>query len=181
MGRPKKLPVVLSKREWKAFIAAAPTKRDRVMLTLLVYTGLRISEACNLKIEHLDLDARELRVIEGKGSKDRNLPLAKKLVKVLRKWLAGRMSGYVFPSPKNPDRPLSPRTIQKMVQETRPASGVNKAVTPHKFRHAMATRALETGTDLREIQALLGHSSPSVTAIYAHVSTKRLRSAVERL
>jgi integrase/recombinase XerD len=85
MGKPKKLPVVLRKSEWKAFIGAAPTERDRVFLTLLTYTGLRVSEACNLKIEHLDMDARELHVIEGKGKRDRNIPIAKKLRKVLRR------------------------------------------------------------------------------------------------
>lgn len=181
MARAKKLPVFLRKPELEAFIAAAPTQRDRVLLTLLAYTGLRVSEACRLKVQDINLDERQLFVNQGKGGKDRYVPVPKKLRKVLRKWLKGRLTGYVFPSPKFDGRSLSPRTVQKMVAETRQASGVDKIVTPHKFRHSYATRCLETGADLREIQVLLGHSSPAVTAIYTHCSTEKLKAAVDRL
>jgi site-specific recombinase XerD len=117
----------------------------------------------------------------GKGSKDRNLPLAQKLVDPLFAWLAGRTSGWVFPSPRRANQHLSARKAQLLVKEIAQRAGLAKRVTPHILRHSFATRLLWSGADLREVQELLGHSSVAVTMIYTAVVPERLRAAVDRL
>ena len=175
----RRLPKFLSETEAGRFSAAARSERDRVIIALGFYAGLRVSEICKLKIEDLDLDEGTLLVQHGKGDKDRYLPVPAKLSEVLGPWLGARRRGYVIPSPRGGH--YDSRTLQRMIARTARDAGIQKRVTPHVLRHTYATRLLNTGANLREVQELLGHSSVRVTEVYTHTTPGRLRGAVERL
>jgi len=129
-----------------------------------------------LKAEHIDSARMLLHVELGKGQKSRLVPLSDVLLTQLRDyWRKGRPkvkgSSWLFPS-EDPAKPIDVTTIQKACQRARDASGIRKHVTPHTLRHCYATHLLEAGTDLRTVQALLGHATLSTTAIYTHVQRK---------
>jgi site-specific recombinase XerD len=138
--------------------------------------GLRLSEVVGLRVADIDSRRMVLRVRQGKGRKDRDVMLSPRLLTVLRRyWQAVRPVDYLFPGAR-PDRPISPRSVQKVCQAALIVSGLKKRVSLHSLRHSFATHLLEAGTDLRTIQILLGHNHLSTTMRYTHVSTERLRS-----
>jgi len=191
MGR--RLPVILTPRESEALLAAAcdaassastPTKqlaawRDFVMVQTGLLAGLRVAELCDLTVPDIDLAGAVLAVIEGKGKKDRNLPINAKLLNVLREWIGARTQGFLFPGPNG--KRLSERTFQVRLTELAKAAGIRKAIHPHLMRHSFACALLRSGADLREVQELLGHANLATTAIYLHVEVSRLKDAVNRL
>lgn len=181
MAQRRRLPKFLSTAETNQLLAAAQTDQERIILLVGLYCGLRVSELVNLRVEDVDLGQRLVMVQEGKGAKDRNLPMPAKIVEPLRLWLAGRTSGWVFPSPRFPGRRLSIRFVQLLIKAIAKRAGLAKRVTPHVMRHSFATRLLWSGADLREVQELLGHSSVAITEIYTAVVPERLRGAVDRL
>ena len=161
--------------------------RDKALLELLFSTGLRVSEAANLKKEMVNLKNDEF-TVRGKGGKLRVVFLSDSA----RTWLAAYfkkredLSPYIFVShdrakkgrEKNEQRttgPLTPRSIERLVQKYAIAAGIVKKVTPHTMRHTYATDLLQNGADIRSVQAMLGHSSITTTQIYTHVTDKRLR------
>jgi len=179
---PKRLPTFLADREPEALLRAASRERDRLLLMVGLYVGLRVAELCALRVEHLDFARRTLFVREGKGKKDRCLPIPRYLVGPLRGWVGARQEGFVFPSPRGGR--LTTRAVQKLVKRLAMKADLRAAdeprrCTPHKLRHAFATRMLERGADIITVRDALGHASVATTQIYCHSTPERLRSAME--
>ncbi len=174
--RPKqKLPVVLSREETKRLLDALSNIKHRAILSTLYAMGLRVSELTGLKVDHIDSKRMILRVKEGKGDKDRNLPLPLSLLELLREYWRERQprSEWLFPG-RDPAKELSRKAVAIACANAARSGGIDKPVTPHTLRHTFATHLLESGVDLRKIQLLLGHRKLSTTSIYLHVSVKSL-------
>ncbi len=158
-------------------------ERYRMLFLLILNSGLRISEALGLRFGDVRLVegvARSVRVI-GKGNKERIVPLPSRFGPKLGAWVAGRSGReYVF-AQKPGGKPPGSKAARAYLQRLREQSGMDKKVTPHKLRHTYATRLLEVGADLVDIQALLGHADLSTTQIYTHVSQERMEGVVSRL
>ncbi len=168
----KKLPVVLSVDEIAAFFGVIKNLKHWTIFTLMYGTGLRISEALNLQIDDIDSKRMVVRVRQGKGKKDRYVPLCLTLLASLREyWKVYRPANWLFEG-KVRGQPLSRSSITRSCQRLRKKAGIKKPVTPHTMRHCFATHLLEAGTDLRTIQLLLGHSNLSSTGVYLHVATR---------
>jgi site-specific recombinase XerD len=173
---PKKLPVVLSTAEMARFLDALQNPKHRALLMTAYAGGLRLSEVARLRVEDIDSARMVIHVRQGKGRKDRDVMLSPRLLAVLREyWAAYRPRPFLFPGRK-PDRPVALRTVQMVCRRALEASGLSKHVHMHTLRHSFATHLLESGTDLRTIQVLLGHRSFSSTARYLHVTTAALKS-----
>lgn len=177
----RRLPKFLHGDEPDRLLASAACERDRVIMLLLRYLGLRVSEACHLRIEDIDRDEGSLMVQHGKGDKDRQLPIPRKLAGPLYAWIGAREAGWLFPSPYKPGKPLTRRAVGYQVVKSAQRAEIRRTVSPHKLRHTFATNALDAGATLREVQELLGHSSVATTEIYTWVQTDRLRGAVDRV
>jgi integrase/recombinase XerD len=150
---------------------------ERTLLMVLYGTGMRRSEVARLKLADIDSPRMVLHVVNGKGGKDRDLPLSPALLETLRahwRWLKPRV--YLFPSRLHRDReqPITDKIVWRACTEAAKRAGIRKRVTPHLVRHSWATHLLEAGTDLRTIQLLLGHEDLEVTARYLHLSEQRL-------
>lgn len=177
---PKKLPVVLSHEEVTRLIEAAPNLKYRTILMLLYSTGLRRAEAPLIKIGDIDSERMILHVRQGKGSRDRDLPMSPKLLDALREYYRQhRPKTYLFPSSAGrlgAESPMSDKAVWHACQAAAKRAGISKTIGVHTFRHTFATHLLEAGADLRTIQILLGHSSLRDTAIYLHLSQRHLRT-----
>jgi len=173
--REKKLPVVLSKQEVKALIDNLDTKKSKLMVSLIYACGLRVSELVNLKLNDLDFEEKTGHIKKAKGKKDRifNIPgiLTKKLQKHVENQ-RGLNQEYVFPGRNSK---MSARNLQKIVSRAAKKAGINKEVHVHTLRHSFATHLLESGTDIRIIQEMLGHSDLNTTQIYTHVSNEQIK------
>jgi site-specific recombinase XerD len=168
--RPQRLPIILSPTEVAQLLEAAPTLKYRTALTIVYAAGLRISEVIALKVRDIDSQRMVIRVAQGKGRKDRYVMLSPKLLPLLRKyWKAARPTDWLFPS-KIPGQPLNVASLQRACAEARQRSRLTKPVTVHTLRHSFATHLLESGTNVRAIQLLLGHRSLATTARYTQVS-----------
>jgi site-specific recombinase XerD len=173
---PKALPVVLSTDEMARFLGALENPKHRALLMTAYAGGLRLSEVARLRVEDIDAARMVIHVRQGKGRKDRDVMLSPRLLAVLRAyWAKDRPKPYLFPG-RQPERPVSPRTVQMVCERALAASGLGKHVHMHTLRHSFATHLLEAGTDLRTIQVLLGHRNFSTTARYLHVATAALKS-----
>lgn len=156
-------------------------RRDLAMLELFYASGLRLSELCKARLEHVDFEENFIRVT-GKGNKTRIVPVGVKAREAIedylrneRPFLVGkRTSSHVFLSVRG--GPLSPDRVREIVKERAAAAGIDHNVYPHLLRHSFATHLLEGGADLRVIQELLGHADISTTQIYTHVDAQRLKS-----
>lgn len=174
--RERHLPVVLSIDEVRRFFAAVVAYKHRMILMTAYSAGLRISEATHLQVKDVDSERMVILVRQGKRNKDRYTMLSPALWEMLRHYCwAARPVSYLFPG-RALDKPVSESQVQRACREARVAAGIDKDVSPHTFRHSFATHLLEAGTDLRVIQALLGHSNPQTTALYTRVSTKLIGS-----
>jgi site-specific recombinase XerD len=184
--REKKLPVVLSRDEVWRVIAAVRTPAYRVCLTTIYACGLRLMEGLHLHVADVDSGRSLLHIHHGKGGIDRRVPLPEAALLGLRAlWRTHRNPLWVFPAPhRRPPRPLhdpavgpiGPSSLQKAFILAVKQSGVIKRAHVHTLRHSYATHLLEAGVPIAVIQEYLGHSSPSTTAIYTHV-TRELRDA----
>lgn len=183
------LPEILTVAEIDAMIGSIDLStpeghRNRAILETLYSCGLRVSELCALRLSDLFLDERFIRV-EGKGSKERLVPMSEKAVGELNNWFLDRNlirikpgnEDYVFLSPRR-GTPLSRITVFYWVKELAAAAGIRKNISPHTFRHSFATHLLEGGANLRVIQAMLGHENIATTEIYTHVDRSRLRTEI---
>jgi site-specific recombinase XerD len=171
---PQRLPVILSPTEVTQLLAAAPPLKYRTALTIVYAAGLRVSEVVALKVHDMDSQRMVIRVAQGKGRKDRYVMLSPKLLTLLRQyWKAARPTDWLFPS-KIPGQPLNVASLQRACQEARQTAGLTKPVTVHTLRHSFATHLLESGTNVRAIQLLLGHRSLATTARYTQVSPQVL-------
>jgi len=170
---PKTLPVVLTKDEVKRMIISATDPKHKLMIKLLYSSGLRLSELQRLKVNDLELSQRIGWVRKGKGQKDRMIILSEDLCGDLQNYITDE-NKYLFPG-REEDKPISVRQIQNIVARVANAAQINKNVHVHTLRHSFATHLLENGTDIRKIQALLGHSNLNTTQIYTHISNKELK------
>jgi site-specific recombinase XerD len=179
--RPKKLPTVLAADEVTRLFAAASADRDRVLLRTAYALGLRVSELVALRVEDIDA-ARGLVVVrQGKGAKDRFVPLSARLLAELRAyWQHRRPRPWLFPGGRR-GRHLTAAGVQRAVQRAARRAGLTKQVSPHTLRHSYATHLLEAGCDLLLIQRLLGHKDLKTTARYLHCGTQQLGRAVSLL
>lgn len=170
--REKKLPVVLSVQEIAGFFAVIENLKHWTIFTLMYATGLRVSEALHLIPTDIDSRRMVIRVRQGKGKKDRYIPLSSSLLTSLRQyWKKYRPQMWLFPG-QVPGKPLTRASVGMLCPELRNIAGIKKPVTPHTMRHCFATHLLEAGTDLRTIQLLLGHARLNSTAVYLHVATR---------
>lgn len=177
----KRLPVVLSVDEVARFFQVITSLKHRTILMLAYGAGLRISEAVAVRLSDIDRQRKVIRVQQGKGKKDRYTVLSPALLEILDRYCwAARPKDLLFPS-RIKDRPMTYTTVEDVCLHARKDAGIDKQVSPHTLRHSFATHLLEAGTDLRVIQALLGHASPRTTAIYAHVSTALIGKTVSPL
>ena len=171
----RKLPVVLSENEIQRILSNISNLKHKALLSLIYSCGLRVGEALNLKINDLDSDRMLISVRNGKGEKDRMVPLASNVLKLLRTYYKQyQPSDYLFNGAEQ--GPYSATSIRNVLKRAVYKSYIKKNVTPHTLRHSYATHLLEKGTDLRYIQVILGHSSVKTTEIYTHVSTKNLQA-----
>jgi site-specific recombinase XerD len=169
--RPFRLPVILSPEEVMHFLDSIGNLMHRAILMTAYATGLRISEATHLKVTDIDSQRMMLRVDQGKARKDRYVMLSPRLLEELRAyWKAFRPTLWLFPGDL-PGKPITRSAVEQACQKARRVSGFQKPITPHSLRHAFATHLLETGTDVRTIQLLLGHRSLATTSRYLKVAT----------
>jgi integrase/recombinase XerD len=177
---PQKIPLVMSPDETRRRLAVASNLKVRTLLSLGYGCGLRASEVVSLKVKHIDSAQKIIRVEQSKGRKDRNVMLSPETLGLLRQWWKTRRSRYdtaipvqdrwLFPGNKR-GKPMTTRQLSRLFHEAADAAGIKKAVTLHALRHSFATHLLERGTDIRIIQALLGHDKLETTARYTRVAT----------
>jgi integrase/recombinase XerD len=181
----RRLPTVLSREEVSHLINAAGNLFRRTLLMTLYGTGMRRAELAHLKVSDIDSQRMIIRVVAGKGGKDRDLPLSPALLETLREyWRWRKPKLYLFPTRtlgRRLDQPISDKTVWIACSEAARRAGISKRVTPHTLRHSWATHLLEAGTDLRTIQVLLGHGDLETTAQYLHLSQRHLQTVVNPL
>jgi len=181
----KRLPKALTSEEIDKLLApetpeTPQTLCDQAVLELAYASGLRLAELRNARLEHLHLDAGFINVI-GKGNKERVVPLGRKAIAALERYLSAGRPRLVTPrSPASVfltkrGTPFAPVTLWLRIKQRVRRAGIARNVTPHMLRHSFATHLLDHGADLRVIQELLGHASISTTEVYTHVAGHRLR------
>jgi site-specific recombinase XerD len=168
---PQRLPVVLSPDEIVQFLEAVPGLRNRAALTTAYGAGLRVGEVARLETGAIDSRRMLIRIEQGKGGKDRYVMLSPQLLRILRAyWRLARPGRWLFPG-HDAGQPVSVATLQHACRMATEGAELSKPVTVHTLRHSFATHLLEGGTDIRIIQALLGHRRLSTTARYTQVAT----------
>lgn len=176
--REKKLPNVLSKEEVRMILEATKNLKHRTMLSLIYACGLRSGELLNLLPEHVDSRRGVLIIKQAKGNKDRIAPLGKSLIEMLRFYFKTfKPKKYLFEG-MQAGMPYDARSLQLVIKQSLGRTSISKPVTLHWLRHSYATHLLESGTDLRFIQEILGHRSSRTTEIYTHVSTNSIQKIV---
>ena len=177
---PQKIPLVMSQDETRRLLAVASSLKARTLLSLGYGCGLRAGEVVRLKIKHIDSAQKIIRIEQSKGRKDRNVMLSSETLALLRQWWKARPSWHdagtpleerwLFPGLRR-GKPMTSRQLNRLFHEAADAAGIRKGVTLHALRHSFATHLLEDGTDIRFIQALLGHDKLDTTARYTRVAT----------
>lgn len=180
----KRLPNVLSKEEVKAILGAPTNLKHRTMLSIVYACGLRRGEILNLKPQDILTDRYLLRIEQSKGNKDRVVPISDSIIEMLRNYYkAYKPKVWLFEG-QTPGKQYSPRSLQLVLKSALRKVKIRKPATLHWLRHSYATHLLESGTDLRYIQELLGHNSSKTTEIYTHVSNRdvqRIKSPFDDL
>jgi integrase/recombinase XerD len=175
--KPQKLPVIPSPEEVLHFLGSVRSTRNRAILTACYAAGLRISECLHLKAADIDSQRMVIRIDQGKGHKDRYVMLSPKLLETLRSyWKAVRPKHWLFEG-DIPGQPINRSSVETACQKACQLPGNRKSITPHSLRHAFAVHLLESGTDVRTIQLLLGHRSLATTARYLRIATSKVCSA----
>jgi site-specific recombinase XerD len=181
----RRLPLVLSQEDVTRLIESSSSLMHRAMLMTLYAAGLRRTEAANLKVADIDSKRMVIHVRQGKGRRDRDIPLSSKLLDVLREyWRWMKPKTYLFPGTRNAlraDVPISPKMMWAACREAAVRAGLDPKISPHCLRHSYATHLLEAGTDLYTIQKLLGHADLRHTLVYLHLSRIHLHSAASPL
>lgn len=180
----RKLPDVLSMDEIACILKQTGNLKHKAILYLTYAAGLRVGEVVRLKVQDIDTIRGIVRIDQGKGKKDRISLLSSNAETILKEYLAEyKPNDWLFEGDA-PGRHLTERSVQRVFENSRKKAGILKDVSVHTLRHSFATHLLESGTDLRYIQELLGHSSSKTTEIYTHVSTrdlKRIQSPLDSL
>ncbi|MFA6973687.1 MAG: site-specific tyrosine recombinase/integron integrase [Parcubacteria group bacterium] len=171
----KYLPTVFNKEEIRQILGTIQNVKHKLLLGVMYSSGLRVSEAVNLRVKDLDLRGKLLTVRQGKGAKDRTTILSEKVAIVLEKYAKNKaLNDYIFESDRGGK--LTERTAQKVFATALEKSGIKKAASCHSLRHSFATHLLEAGTSIRYIQELLGHARLETTQIYTKVAKNNLQS-----
>jgi site-specific recombinase XerD len=177
---PRRLPVVLSPEEVTRLVNSARNLYHRTLLMTLYSTAMRRAELCRLKVTDIDSQRMMIRITQGKGRRDREVPLSRKLLETLRVyWRWMKPQTYLFPGTIQgirADVPITPNLVWWACRQAAQAAGIHKPIHPHSLRHSCASHLLEAGADLRTIQLLLGHSRLEHTLIYLHLSPKHLQA-----
>lgn len=174
--RERRLPNVLSKEEVRRILTSLRNIKHTMMLSLLYSCGLRRSELLNLRITDIDSERKLLLVKQSKGKKDRVVPLSEKIINGLREYYTGyKPKVWLFEGQREGEQ-YSEKSLENVLKQAVEKAGIQKPVSLHWLRHSYATHLLESGTDLRYIQVLLGHNSSRTTEIYTHVSTHNLQA-----
>jgi integrase/recombinase XerC len=185
----KRLPEIINERETAKLVEADPEQdspaalRDRAILEVLYAAGLRVSELTGLDWRDIDIDIGMAMVRQGKGNKDRLVPLGEPALDALLKWRAAMPVAWSLDSPvflNLRGTRLTPRSVQNIVARRLMIAGIDTPLTPHGLRHCFATHLLNAGADLRSIQEMLGHSSLTTTQRYTHVSVRHLKEVYRR-
>ncbi len=177
----EKLPVVLSMDEVQRFFDALGSLKYRAILMTAYAAGLRVSEVVTLRVSDIDSDRMLIRIDQGKGRKDRYVPLAKRALEVLREyWKAARPKAFLFPSYGKSGH-LTRNSVWRACKIAMRKAGFEKNISPHTLRHCFATHAHETGTSIRILQMLLGHRSLRTTGMYTKVSKAAIQSTASPL
>jgi integrase/recombinase XerD len=188
----KKLPVILSVEEVQTILRQVRLPRYRVCLSTIYSCGLRLQEGTHIQVRDIDSGRGMLHVRHGKGGKDRYVPLPERTVELLREyWVTHRNSAWMFPSEgrvhvdlKSSTEPMHKSSVQHAFRAALKGTRINKAASVHTLRHSWATHLLEAGVNLRLIQEYLGHSSPTTTSIYTHLTARAEdlgREAINRI
>jgi site-specific recombinase XerD len=169
--RGRTLPVVLSAEETITFLQSITNRRYQVLMTTIYSAGLRLSEALNLRGTDIDSSRMLIRIRQGKGKKDRYVPLSPIVLDLLREhWRREHLRDLLFPAEHDPSHPIAPSTVQRYLKRVNQRTGLYKNVTAKTLRHSYATHLIEHGTSTRVVQVLLGHSSVHTTETYTHVT-----------
>ena len=178
---PRRLPIILTREEAIRLIESASNLFHRAMLITMYSTGMRRAELCRLKVEDIDSTRMLIHIRQGKGGKDRDVPLSPKVLETLREyWRWMKPKTYMFPGTINgsrADKPITPKVLWEACREAAQRAGITKAVRPHLLRHSFATHLVEGGADLPTVQALLGHTDLKPTSIYLHLSERHIKAA----
>ncbi len=181
----KRLPIVLSPEEVTRLIDSAHNLFHRTLLMTLYSTAMRRGELCRLKVSDIDSERMMIRIDQGKGGRDRDVPLSPKLLETLRVyWRWMQPATFLFPGTvkgMRADVPISPNLVWLACRQAAQAAGITKRISPHCLRHSCASHLLEAGADLRTIQVLLGHSRLEHTLVYLHLSHKHLQAITNPL
>jgi integrase/recombinase XerD len=177
----QKLPLILSQEEVARILTVPPHLKSRALLMTIYAAGLRRSEVARLRVSDIDSARMTITVHQGKGQKDRLVMLSPVLLDTLRQyWRYHKPKQWLFPG-ETPDQPISGNDIFFVFRNAVRRAGITKKVSPHSLRHSFATHLLESGTDLRTIQILLGHRSLKTTARYLHISQHQVRATASPL
>ena len=174
----KKLPEFLSVEETKRLLSSIENVRDRSIIQLLYACGIRVSELVNLNKENIESNA--VKIIRGKGSKDRIVYADDGTLKRIKSYLKTRNDTEKALFTNSKKERITQRSVQRMVKHYADKSGMTKNVTPHTLRHSFATHLLQNDADIMIIKELLGHSNLSTTQIYMHVTNKRKESVYNK-
>lgn len=178
---PQQLPEILSQDEVAKILRAATRLKTRAMFMTIYAAGLRISEVARLRTSDIDSARMTITIRQGKGRKDRVVMLSPILLDTLRQyWQLKKPKHWLFPG-KWPDKPVTCNAVRQSFQKAVRRAGLTKKVSPHSLRHSFATHLLESGTDLRTIQLLLGHNSLKPTSRYLRVSQQQVRKTASPL
>jgi integrase/recombinase XerD len=176
----RRLPAVLSTEEALRLIQSARNLFHQAMLMTLYSCGLRRAELCRLKVSDIDSQRMMIRVEQGKGGVDREVPLSPKLLATLRRyWRWMKPKTYLFPGTEKgwrADKPIGTKMVYAAVQFAAQRAGIDKHISPHTLRHSYATHQLEAGVALKTLQVLLGHDDLATTSLYLHLSKKHLQA-----
>ena len=172
--QPQRLPEILSREEVWHLLTVPPHPRHRLLLTTVYAAGLRVSEAIALKVSDIDADRMTIRIEQGKGAKDRYVPLAARLLQELRAYWKTVPPGVWLFGNRQSTRPIDITVAQKIYTMAKLRAGIHKQGGIHALRHAFATHLLEAGVDLHTVQRLLGHRQISTTMRYFHLSQGRV-------
>jgi len=173
-----KLPTVLSAAEITRILDNTRNLKHWTMIATFYETGVRLNELRKLKVADIDSQRMVIHVREAKGGRPRDIGLSKNLLERLKiYWRWRKPQNWLFPSDMRPDQPLERKSIRCACSLAGRRAGIDRAVSPHVFRHSCATHMLEAGADLRTIQVLLGHANIETTARYLSVSTTRMQAA----
>lgn len=185
----EKLPVVLSKQEVWAMLKTCTLLKHKVLIGVLYGCGLRCMEARSIRLQDLDFDRRQLKVVQGKNKKDRYVPLSQHLIRALKAYISAEQPiDYLFGGQPMPDRSggewdsrYSQKGVQWAVKEAAKRAGIRKDVHVHTLRHTFATHLLEDGLDIVTVKNLLGHENIETTMLYLQVAQLNTRPAFSPL